>query len=304
VADPTVNLVNGYNLNDDDEPLQEAIFSNYNDNIELDCDSKSLVGRTDPERGLAQKITPQLPLELTNDQRLKITDEYQLALQSSFQDIETALTQLTEAFHAEIARLKEEMEITGNLELGGDLISSGDVSAAGNVYAAGYLLSREGKLVLDEHGTRALVWNAETNRFEFVGGVLSSMGVTDGSVPQPGEIGEALAASAVPINSRTGSISVELQLPAGHWEASANIWGFTQTNFQSLQVQAWNPPPTVGPEMPANTNLGAMSNFAWPPAIYALDAPTTVRIYASWNANQNVTGNQTFYCSIIARRIR
>jgi hypothetical protein len=49
---------------DTGKPRMFSIFSNFNDDMKLDVDSPSLVGRTDPERGPAQKITVQEPLVL------------------------------------------------------------------------------------------------------------------------------------------------------------------------------------------------------------------------------------------------
>jgi hypothetical protein len=55
-ADPLVWMVNRLRTNDQDQPLREGIFSNYNDDIVLEVDSNTLVGRYDPARGPAQRL--------------------------------------------------------------------------------------------------------------------------------------------------------------------------------------------------------------------------------------------------------
>ena len=50
----------------DEGPVQEAIFSNLNDDIEFEISALTLVGRTSPERGPAELIEAVLPLFLWN----------------------------------------------------------------------------------------------------------------------------------------------------------------------------------------------------------------------------------------------
>ena len=63
-ADPLVWLVNRLHRDDQDELVMEGIFSNYNDDIVLEADQNTLVGRTDPARGPAQRIIVESPLTL------------------------------------------------------------------------------------------------------------------------------------------------------------------------------------------------------------------------------------------------
>jgi len=56
VKDPLVWLVNRLQTDDDGDPLMEGIFSNYNDDIVLEADTNTLVGRFDPARGPAQAL--------------------------------------------------------------------------------------------------------------------------------------------------------------------------------------------------------------------------------------------------------
>jgi hypothetical protein len=55
-ADPLVWLVNRLQVDEDNQPLMQGIFSNYNDDIVLEADSNTLIGRYDPERGPAQRL--------------------------------------------------------------------------------------------------------------------------------------------------------------------------------------------------------------------------------------------------------
>jgi len=48
------------------QPLQEAIFSNHNDDMVIEADGQSLVGRSKTDRGAAEKITVQSPLWLVD----------------------------------------------------------------------------------------------------------------------------------------------------------------------------------------------------------------------------------------------
>jgi hypothetical protein len=55
-SEPEVWLLNRLRKDEDDQPLQEGIFSNYNDDIILETDSNTLLGRYDPARGPAQSL--------------------------------------------------------------------------------------------------------------------------------------------------------------------------------------------------------------------------------------------------------
>jgi hypothetical protein len=63
MTDPLVYLTNR-----DVTDKKEAIHTHHNDDIKIEVDSKSLVGRTDPERGAAQKIVVAAPLVLRDGQ--------------------------------------------------------------------------------------------------------------------------------------------------------------------------------------------------------------------------------------------
>jgi len=56
-ADPIAWMVNRLGTNDLGLPLQQAIFSNFNDDIVVEMDSGTLMGRYDPARGPAQRIS-------------------------------------------------------------------------------------------------------------------------------------------------------------------------------------------------------------------------------------------------------
>jgi len=55
-ADPIAWMVNRLGTNDLGLPLQQAIFSNFNDDIVVEMDSGTLMGRYDPARGPAQRV--------------------------------------------------------------------------------------------------------------------------------------------------------------------------------------------------------------------------------------------------------
>ena len=55
-ADPLAWMVNRLQTDEDGDPLMEGIFSNYNDDIVVEADSQTLIGRIDPERGPMQRI--------------------------------------------------------------------------------------------------------------------------------------------------------------------------------------------------------------------------------------------------------
>jgi hypothetical protein len=65
--DPAVWLVNRLATDEDGDPLQQGIFSNYNDDILLEADEGTLVGRYDPARGPAQRIVIGEGLRLEGD---------------------------------------------------------------------------------------------------------------------------------------------------------------------------------------------------------------------------------------------
>ena len=61
-TDPLVWLVSRLQVDEDGQPLMQGIFSNYNDDIVLEQDQNTLVGRTDVGRGPAQGLTIEPPL--------------------------------------------------------------------------------------------------------------------------------------------------------------------------------------------------------------------------------------------------
>ena len=90
---PLVWLLNSARLDEHPEnfakKLQEATFTNFNDKIAFDIDSKTLVGRTDAGRGPAQRIAVMPPLRL---------DHSKLDLdQSEFWKLQQQLAAETEA---------------------------------------------------------------------------------------------------------------------------------------------------------------------------------------------------------------
>ena len=62
--EPAAWLVNRMATDEDGAPLMQGIFSNYNDDILLEADEGTLIGRTDPARGPAQRIQIEPPLWL------------------------------------------------------------------------------------------------------------------------------------------------------------------------------------------------------------------------------------------------
>jgi hypothetical protein len=62
--EPAVWLVNRLQVDEDGAPLMEGIFGNYNDDIILEADEGTLIGRSDPARGPAQRIQIEPPLWL------------------------------------------------------------------------------------------------------------------------------------------------------------------------------------------------------------------------------------------------
>lgn len=55
-----------YLANRDATDQKEAIHTHYNDDIKTEVDSPSLVGRTSPDCGEAEKVVPQAPLKLAD----------------------------------------------------------------------------------------------------------------------------------------------------------------------------------------------------------------------------------------------
>ena len=55
-APPAVWLVNRLQTDEDGDPLMEGIFANYNDDIILEADSNTLIGRYSPARGPAESL--------------------------------------------------------------------------------------------------------------------------------------------------------------------------------------------------------------------------------------------------------
>ena len=60
--DPAVWLINRLQRDDNGDLIQEGIFSNYNDDIVLEADEGTLVGRSSPARGPAERIFVADPL--------------------------------------------------------------------------------------------------------------------------------------------------------------------------------------------------------------------------------------------------
>jgi hypothetical protein len=109
MPDPTVTLTNRRNVLDDGEPLRESIVTNINDEIVLEIDSETLIGRTDAERGLAQAVTVRKPLELT-EQVLGVTSEFQDTLTERFSALQELVNTLKEDITTRIATLQELLE--------------------------------------------------------------------------------------------------------------------------------------------------------------------------------------------------
>ena len=59
--DPEVWLINKLHVDEDDQPLQEGIFSNYNDDIVVEVDEGTLVGRTSQHAGLLSASSSRPP---------------------------------------------------------------------------------------------------------------------------------------------------------------------------------------------------------------------------------------------------
>ena len=55
-APPAVWLINRLQVDEDGDPLMEGIFANYNDDIILEADSNTLIGRYSPARGPAESL--------------------------------------------------------------------------------------------------------------------------------------------------------------------------------------------------------------------------------------------------------
>ena len=53
-APPLAWHVNRLQVDEDGQPLMEGLFSNYNDDIVLETDTNTILGRYDPARGPAQ----------------------------------------------------------------------------------------------------------------------------------------------------------------------------------------------------------------------------------------------------------
>jgi hypothetical protein len=64
MVDPLVWPLARLTLDEDGETLKASLHAGYNDDMVLEVDSPTLVGRTDPERGPAQAITVAAPLRL------------------------------------------------------------------------------------------------------------------------------------------------------------------------------------------------------------------------------------------------
>ena len=62
--DPAVWLINRLQRDDNGDLIQEGIFSNYNDDIVIEADEGTLIGRSSPARGPAERILVEDPLWL------------------------------------------------------------------------------------------------------------------------------------------------------------------------------------------------------------------------------------------------
>jgi hypothetical protein len=69
-TDPKVWTPNSLKVDEDGTPVKEALFSNHNADLLLECEGQSLVGRSELDRGLAHKIDVILPLMLDNHRLL------------------------------------------------------------------------------------------------------------------------------------------------------------------------------------------------------------------------------------------
>ena len=72
MIDPKITLPLRDRVDAEGEPVHEFIVAGHNDDFALEVDSLTLVGRVDPERGPAQAIAVEAPLELING-ALKVT---------------------------------------------------------------------------------------------------------------------------------------------------------------------------------------------------------------------------------------
>jgi hypothetical protein len=63
-GDPEVWTPNSLKRDEEGVPVREALFSNHNAAMLLECEGESLIGRSELERGVAHKITPDDPLAL------------------------------------------------------------------------------------------------------------------------------------------------------------------------------------------------------------------------------------------------
>jgi hypothetical protein len=97
------------------EPIRESLHSNFNADMLLECESLSLVGRTDPKRGTAQKIEVLEPLIL-EDKKLSF-DSSTLPVPGN--TIITSNKQILEFDHA--------------IEVGSNAISVGPITVATGV---------------------------------------------------------------------------------------------------------------------------------------------------------------------------
>ena len=72
MIDPKITLPLRDRVDAAGEPVHEFIVAGHNDDFALEVDAQTLVGRLDPERGPAQAIAVEAPLELV-DGALKVT---------------------------------------------------------------------------------------------------------------------------------------------------------------------------------------------------------------------------------------
>ena len=72
MIDPEITLPLRDRVDAEGEPVHEFVVAGHNDDFALEVDGQTLVGRLDPERGPAQAIAVEAPLELV-DGALKVT---------------------------------------------------------------------------------------------------------------------------------------------------------------------------------------------------------------------------------------
>ena len=74
MIDPKITLPLRDRVDAEGEPVHEFIVAGHNDDFALEVDGQTLIGRVDPERGPAQAIAVEAPLELV-DGALKVAGD-------------------------------------------------------------------------------------------------------------------------------------------------------------------------------------------------------------------------------------